>query len=75
MLRVGEAVPSKILIELEEALAWARGERHLQVWLPDGTFAEMGVMQYRRACETYERLLAHRGKPDESHHRWRREES
>jgi hypothetical protein len=75
MLRVGEAVPSKVLIELEDALAWARGERHIQVWLPDGTLAEMGVMQYRRACEMHERLLAHRGKPEASQQRLRQEES
>ena len=75
MLRVGEIVSGKVLIELEEALAWARGERHIEVWLPDGTFAEMGVMQYRRACEMHERHRAHRGRPEASHLRARPEES
>ena len=54
----------KILIELDEALAWARGERRLEVYLPDGSWCEMSVRQYQDACETQERLQAHRGRPE-----------
>ena len=56
-----------ILISLDEALAWARGKTRLQVRLPDGTSAEMGVMQYRSLCEMQERLCAHKGKPEPVH--------
>jgi hypothetical protein len=66
MLLVGETVSSKIPIELDDALAWARGDRRLQVRLPDGTLSEMGVMQYRLTCEMHERLRAHRGNPNAS---------
>jgi hypothetical protein len=57
-------VSNRILIELDEALAWARGERRMQVRLPDGTSAEMSVIEYRSAYQTQERLRPHRGKPD-----------
>ncbi len=60
-------MPETILISLDEALAWARGKIRLQVRLPDGTSAEMGVMQYRTLCETQERLCAHRAKPEPAH--------
>ena len=63
MLLVGESVSGKVLIELDDALAWARGDRRLQVRLPDGTSSEMGVMQYRSTWEMHERLRAHRGHP------------
>jgi hypothetical protein len=66
MLLVDETVSGKVLIELDEALAWARGERCIQVRLPDGTLSEMGVLQYRSTCEMHERLRAHRGKPEAS---------
>ena len=66
MLLVGETVAGKVLIELDEALAWARGDRRIQVRLPDGTSSEMGVMQYRLTWEMHERLRAHRGKPKAS---------
>ena len=56
-------MPNKILIELDEALAWARGERRMEVRLPDGTSAEMSVIEYRSAYQTQERLRPHRGKP------------
>jgi hypothetical protein len=61
MLLVGETVAGKVLIELDEVLAWARGDRRIQVRLPDGTSPEMGVMQYRLTWEMHERLRAHRG--------------
>jgi hypothetical protein len=64
MLLVGETASGKDLIELDEALAWARGERRIQVRLPDGTMSEMSVMQYRWTCEMHERLRAHRGNPE-----------
>ena len=51
----------KILIDLEEALAWARGERRLQVRLPDGSFSEMSLVEYRRVCELQKRFRAYRG--------------
>ena len=66
MLLVGEPVSGKVLIDLDDALAWARGDRRLQVRLPDGTLSEMGVMQYRSTWEMHERLRAHRGKPKAS---------
>ena len=50
-----------ILIDLEDALAWARGERRLQVRLPDGRFSEMSLVEYRRVCELHKRLRAYRG--------------
>ena len=56
-------MPNKILIELDEALAWGRGERRMQVRLPNGSSAHMSVRQYREACETQERLRAHWGRP------------
>jgi hypothetical protein len=59
---VGETV-GKVSIELDDALAWARCERRIQVRLPDGTFCDMAVMQYRRTSEMHERRRAHRGKP------------
>ena len=59
------SMPETILISLDEALAWARGKTRLQVRLPDGTSAEMGVMQYRTLCEMQERLCPHRGQPRE----------
>jgi hypothetical protein len=74
MLLVGETV-GKVLIELDEALAWARGERCIEVRLPDGTFSDMGVMQYRSTWEMHERLRAHRGKPNALHCMPREEES
>jgi hypothetical protein len=64
MLLLGETASGKVLIELDEALAWARGETRIQVRLPDGTSSEMSVMQYRWTCEMQERLRAHRGRPD-----------
>ena len=64
MLFIGESASGNDLIERDEALAWARGERRLQVRLPDGTLSEMGVMQYRWTCEMHERLRAHRGNPE-----------
>jgi hypothetical protein len=67
MLLVGETVTGQVLIELDEALAWARGEGRLTVRLPDGTLSEMGVMQYRMTWAMHERLRAHRGKPNASH--------
>ena len=67
MLLVGESVAGKVLIELDEALGWARGERRIQVRLPDGTSTEMGVMQYRLTWEMHERLRAHRGNLKASH--------
>lgn len=66
MLLVEETVSGKVLIELDEALAWARGERCIRVRLPDGTLSEMGVLQYRSTCEMHERLRAHRGRPEAS---------
>ena len=75
MLLVEETVSGKVLIELDEALAWARGERCIRVRLPDGTLSEMGVLQYRSTCEMHERLRAHRGKPKASHCIPRQEES
>jgi hypothetical protein len=57
-------VSDKIPIELDEALAWARGERRLEVYLPDGSWSEMSVRQYQEACETQERLQAHRGRSE-----------
>jgi hypothetical protein len=66
MLLVEKTVSGKVLIELDDALAWARGERCIQVRLPDGTLSEMGVMQYRSTCEMHERLRAHRGRPEAS---------
>ena len=74
MLLVG-VTAGKVLIELDDALAWARGERRLQVRLPDGTSSDMGVMQYRSTWEMHERLRAHRGKPETSHCMPRQEES
>jgi hypothetical protein len=62
MLPVGETA-GRVLIELDDALAWARGERCIEVRLPDGTSSDMGVMQYRSTWEMHERLRAHRGKP------------
>ncbi len=55
------SMPSKILIDLEDALAWARGERHLRVRLPDGSLSEMSLIEYRRVCELKKRLRAHTG--------------
>jgi hypothetical protein len=54
-------VLKKILVELDEALAWARGEKRMQVRLPDGLSLEMGVKEYCTEYETQERLRAHRG--------------
>ena len=53
----------KILVELDEALAWARGEKRMQVRLPDGASLEMGVKEYCTEYATQERLRAHRGEP------------
>jgi hypothetical protein len=61
------SMPDTILIGLDEALAWARGKTRLQVRLPDGTSAEMGVMQYRSLREMQKRLCAHKGKPEAVH--------
>ena len=60
-------MPSKILIDLEDALAWARGERHLRVRLPDGSLSEMSLIEYRRVCELQKRLRAHKGRPKDVH--------
>jgi hypothetical protein len=55
-------------IALDKALAWARGEIRIEVPLPDGSIKEMNVMQYRRECETQERLYGIRDKtPDGVH--------
>jgi hypothetical protein len=54
-------MPSKILIDLEDALAWARGERQLRVRLPDGSISEMSLIEYRRICAIQKRLRAYRG--------------
>jgi hypothetical protein len=56
-------VLKKTLVELDEALAWARGEKRMQVRLPDGASLEMGVKEYCTEYETQERLRAHRGAP------------
>jgi hypothetical protein len=56
-------VLKKILVALDEALAWARGEKRMQVRLPDGASLEMGVKEYCTEYETQERLRAHRGGP------------
>ena len=55
------SVQDQTLITLDRALAWARGEIRIEVRLPNGSIEEMNVMQYRRECETQERLRAHRG--------------
>ena len=54
-------MPDKILIDLDKALAWARGETRLRVRLPDGSFSEMSLVEYRRVCEMRKRLRAYRG--------------
>jgi hypothetical protein len=51
------------LIDINDALAWGRGEMRLQVRLPNGAFSAMTVTEYRREYEMQERLRAHRGKP------------
>ena len=60
-------MPNKILIDLDQALAWGRGKKRIRVRLPDGSCAHMSVREYRAACETLERLRAYRGKPDAAH--------
>ncbi len=60
-------MPNKILIDLDQALAWGRGKKRIRVRLPDGSCAHMSVREYRAACETQERLRAHRGKAEAAH--------
>ncbi len=61
------SVHEQAVIALDKALAWARGEIRIEVTLPDGNIREMNVMQYRRECETQERLRGSRGKAPEGH--------
>jgi hypothetical protein len=56
-------------IALDKALAWARGEIRIEVPLPDGSIQELNVMQYRRECETQERLHGSRGKTSDEQSR------
>jgi hypothetical protein len=53
MLLAGQTL-GRIPIEPDDALAWARGERRIQLRLPDGTFSESGATRPRLAsahCE------------------------
>ena len=59
---VGDPMIETNLIDINDALAWGRGEMRLQVRLPNGTSSAMTVMEYRREYEMQERLRAHRGR-------------
>jgi hypothetical protein len=51
------------LFDLDEIMAWARGEIRLKVRLPDGASDEMSVAEYCREYEIQERLRAYRLRP------------
>ena len=51
------------LFDLDEVMAWARGEVRLRVRLPDGASDDMSVSEYCRAYEIQERLRAYRLRP------------
>ena len=51
------------LFDLDEVMAWARGEIRLRVRLPNGASDEMSVAEYCREYEIQERLRAYRLKP------------
>jgi hypothetical protein len=51
------------LFDLDEVMAWARGEVRLRVRLPNGASDEMSVAEYCREYEIQERLRAHRLRP------------
>ena len=59
---VGDSVLENNLIDINDALAWGRGEMRLQVRLPNGASSAMTIMEYRREYEMQERLRAHRGR-------------
>ena len=59
---VGIPVIETNLIDINDALAWGRGEMRLQVRLPNGASSAMTITEYRREYETQERLRAHRGR-------------
>ena len=59
---VGTTMIEPNLIDINDALAWGRGEMRLQVRLPNGASSAMTVMEYRREYEMQERLRAHRGR-------------
>jgi hypothetical protein len=51
------------LFDLDEIMAWARGEIRLKVRRPDGASDERSVAEYCREYEIQERLRAYRLRP------------
>ena len=51
------------LFDLDDVMAWARGEIRLRVRLPNGASDDMSVAEYCSEYEIQERLRAHRLRP------------
>jgi hypothetical protein len=63
------------LFDLDEIMAWARGEIRLRVRLPDGASDEMSISEYCREYEIQERLRAYRLQPAPERERGRADDS
>jgi hypothetical protein len=51
------------LFDLDEVMAWARGETRLRVRLPNGSSDDMSIAEYCREYEIQDRLRAYRLRP------------